>query len=438
MQPASPASLLEYARRLASQGRWPEVRECLASLATVGDAPQDRDTGLLLAQSEFATGAVETARTRLEDLIRSHPEDAPLHYEAAAMALDAGHFDAAEAHAASCIRLSPNHFGAWLVAGFARAGLGERDRSLGALLRAIRLAERADPRRLPPAIRQGLSEASRRVRQRLAEVLDASLDPVAREYGEADVARLRKGAAIFAGFAPPSFAHPLWRPGLFYIPDLPVRMFFEREEFDWHALAEAAYPAIRGELLACLEDAEAAGFSPYVDHAEGTHEAQVWAEVNRSRRWSSLHFFRHGEPRPAAHARCPATSAMLAAVDLQRIPGYGPEAMFSVLQPGARIPPHYGSVNGRLIVHLPLVVPPDCGGLRVGTETRGWEEGRLLIFDDSFQHEAWNHSDAVRTVLIFDTWNPALSPGEREATRAVLIAVQGFEAALLGEAGVPG
>jgi aspartate beta-hydroxylase len=74
----------------------------------------------------------------------------------------------------------------------------------------------------------------------------------------------------------------------------------------------------------------------------------------------------------------------------------------------------------------------------VGTETRGWEEGRLLIFDDSFQHEAWNHSDAVRTVLIFDTWNPALSPGEREATRAVLVAVQGFEAALLGEAGVSG
>lgn len=64
-----------------------------------GGPAGSRDAGLLLAQSEFATGAVETARARLEDLVCIHPDDASLRYEAAAMALDAGHFEAAEAHA---------------------------------------------------------------------------------------------------------------------------------------------------------------------------------------------------------------------------------------------------------------------------------------------------------------------------------------------------
>ena len=421
----------EQARQFAAQGRWAEARALLAPTA-IGQ-PADREIDLLAAQCDFATGRTDDGLIRLAELTKAFPDDAALRFEAAAMAFDAGRWEDVEMQASACNRLEPGHFGAWLVRGFALAERGLGEASLGALLRAVRLAERIDPRGLPPAFRNGLAEASRRVRTRLSEVLDAALEPVARARGSAAVARLRKGAAIFSGLQPAAFAHPLWRPGLFYIPDLPPRMFFEREEFPWVATAEAAWMDIRRELEACLsgDDPESAGFAPYVDHAADSHEAQVWSTINRSKRWSALHFYRHGERCSDAHTRCPATSKMLDAVDLQRIPGYGPEAMFSLLHPKTRIPAHYGSVNGRLIVHLPLVVPKDCGGIRVGTETRTWEEGRIMAFDDSFEHEAWNDSESLRTVLIFDTWNPALDEDERAATVAVLVAVQGFEAHLL-------
>ena len=64
------------------------------------------------------------------------------------------------------------------------------------------------------------------------------------------------------------------------------------------------------------------------------------------------------------------------------------------------------------IIHLPLVVPPDCS-FRVGGETREWREGEAFGFDDTIEHEAWNRSDQDRAVLILDVWNPYLSDAER-------------------------
>jgi aspartyl/asparaginyl beta-hydroxylase (cupin superfamily) len=92
--------------------------------------------------------------------------------------------------------------------------------------------------------------------------------------------------------------------------------------------------------------------------------------------------------------------------------------MFSLLRPGARITPHTGTHNTRLTCHLPLIVPPDCG-FRVGNETREWEEGKLLIFDDAIEHEAWNSSDRDRLILIFDIWRPELSEQEKREIGAL-------------------
>ena len=76
------------------------------------------------------------------------------------------------------------------------------------------------------------------------------------------------------------------------------------------------------------------------------------------------------------------------------------------------IPPHTGVTNTRLVAHLPLLVPERCG-FRVGSETRAWAEGRTWVFDDTIEHEAWNDSDQLRGVLIFDVWSPFLSESER-------------------------
>jgi aspartyl/asparaginyl beta-hydroxylase (cupin superfamily) len=99
--------------------------------------------------------------------------------------------------------------------------------------------------------------------------------------------------------------------------------------------------------------------------------------------------------------------------------------VFSILAPRTRIPPHVGVNNARLIVHLPLIVPPGCG-FRVGGQTRPWEPGRAFVFDDTIEHEAWNDSDEPRAVLILDTWNPAVTPAERAAVTALTAAVGEF------------
>lgn len=300
-----------------------------------------------------------------------------------------------------------------------------------AYLRAIRFAEgNLDPRALAPDIKQFLNHALGIVRQFLDAELKHSLADLVAAHGADSVARVARAGEMFSGVRPLEFAHPKWRPGLFYVPDLPVRVFYEREDFPWTERVEAATDMVRAELLNLLH--EGSGFEPYVNHAEGTHGALMFKEINKSTNWSSFHFFRHGERIEENCARCPGTAALLESIDLQRVPGYGPEAMFSVLRPHSRIPPHYGAVNGRLVVHLPLIVPPDCGALSAVGEARGWQEGRLMMFDDSFEHEAWNHSDQTRVVLIFDTWNPNLSAVERQAFARVLSTAQQFEREALG------
>jgi ornithine lipid ester-linked acyl 2-hydroxylase len=121
-----------------------------------------------------------------------------------------------------------------------------------------------------------------------------------------------------------------------------------------------------------------------------------------------------------ANARhCPATMALLAACDQPAIPARGPNAMFSLLAPGAHIPPHNGVANTRLVCHLPLIVPPGCW-FRVGEERRDWEVGKAWIFDDTIEHEAMNPTDKLRVILIIDTWHPGLSLAERAAVTATM------------------
>ncbi len=309
--------------------------------------------------------------------------------------------------------------------------MGKPDDAARAFLRAVRTADAVlDQNSIPVDLRQYLNYAMGVVRVYLGAQINQSLADLVAEHGETSVARLRKAGEIFAGLRPREYGHPLWRPGLFLVPDLPARTFFEREEFAWSAAVEAATDMVRAELIALMEDGQ--GFTPYVDHAEGTHGALVFKDINRSTNWTSFHFYRHGERIEENCARCPGTAALLDSLDLQRVPGYGPEVMFSVLQPHSKIPAHYGAVNGRLVVHLPLIVPADCGALRVANEARGWEEGKLLFFDDTFEHEAWNNSDQTRVVLIFDTWNPALSSVERAAFIRVLTTAQRFERDAIG------
>ena len=96
-----------------------------------------------------------------------------------------------------------------------------------------------------------------------------------------------------------------------------------------------------------------------------------------------------------------------------------------MLAPGTHILPHTGVTNIRAVVHLPLIVPADCA-IEVGGETHAWRVGEVVVFDDTFEHHAWNRSDQRRVILLMDTWNPYLSDVEREAVGALIAGIGDF------------
>ncbi len=197
-----------------------------------------------------------------------------------------------------------------------------------------------------------------------------------------------------------------------HYPFLPADEYFDRAHFPWFDELEAGTAAVRAELQALLADPGPA-LRPYVQLEPGTPQNN-WSGLDGSLDWSACFLWEYGRPNDAVLGRCPQTAALLERLPLARIPGRAPNAFFSILRPGSRIPPHTGVTNTRAIVHLALEVPDGCG-LRVGGETRAWVEGRAFAFDDTIEHEAWNSSEQRRAVLIIDAWNPHLSAREQQA-----------------------
>lgn len=199
-----------------------------------------------------------------------------------------------------------------------------------------------------------------------------------------------------------------------HFPFLPAYEFFDRAMLPWLDELEQGFEVIRKELLNLWRE-DAPGFEPYIQY-DPTKPLNQWRELNESPRWSAFSLWTNGRRDEANCARCPETSRVLAGLPMLDMPGKAPAALFSVLAPRTRIPPHTGSTNTRAIVHLPLVVPNGCG-FRVGGETREWVEGKAWAFDDTIEHEAWNDSDQPRGILILDAWNPCLSETDREIVR---------------------
>jgi aspartate beta-hydroxylase len=216
------------------------------------------------------------------------------------------------------------------------------------------------------------------------------------------------------------------QPTFLYVPELPAIEFFPRQDFPWLDEIEAAADDIREELISVLADGSQV-LEPYI--ALPATPDEKWRALNHSRSWGVFYLWKAGEQIAGNMARCPKTVAALGAWPKCELPGSAPTAVFSILEPRTRIPPHTGVNNARLICHLPLIVPPGCG-FRVGAETRQWEPGKAFVFDDTIEHEAWNDSSEPRAVLIFDIWNPYTTPAEREMVSALTLGVEQFYGAL--------
>lgn len=208
------------------------------------------------------------------------------------------------------------------------------------------------------------------------------------------------------------------RPRYFYFPDLPEIAFHDPHLHPWAQGLQQSFAVIQKEALRVFDEdknfqsfLELSGRSAVADYVGGTGAAPSW---------EAFFFYRHGKRFDQNHARCPETSKILEGLDLCRIADQAPEICFSILKPGTHLLPHYGVTNVRLVMHLPLLIPDQCALHLIGVGTHHWQEGELVMFDDTFQHEAWNNSDQTRVVLLMDCWNPYLTEIERSAVRSLL------------------
>jgi ornithine lipid ester-linked acyl 2-hydroxylase len=180
---------------------------------------------------------------------------------------------------------------------------------------------------------------------------------------------------------------------------LPVQPFYEPSDFPWVAPIEQGWATIRAELDALLAHTEA--LPNFQDISTDQYN------LTDDDRWKTYFFYGYGFRSDANCARCPETTRLI-----ETIPGME-TAMFSILAPGKHIPPHDGPYKGVLRYHLGLVVPDapaDRVGIRVGGEVAHWAEGASLVFDDTYQHEAWNDTDQTRVVLFVDVVRPLREP----------------------------
>lgn len=310
----------------------------------------------------------------------------------------------------------PGHVAALLMSGDL---LGDGDvRAASAFYQAALANANANPAAVPATLHRDLHRA-RAYLENAGPLYEAHLHARLQSAGIADMASLPRVAHAIDLLTGKAEIF-LQRPSSFYFPGLPQVEFFPRAMFPWLEAVEAASAAMLGELQAVLAgDA----FAPYVETHAGRPPAPN--PLRDDPRWSACYLWKAGAPVPGIADRCPATMTALASAPMPHIPERSPMALFSKLTPGTHIQPHHGLLNTRLIVHVPLIAPPGAA-LRVGSQTREWQVGEALVFDDSIEHEAWNRGRSDRTVLLFEIWRPELNEAERAALTVLFGAVGAF------------
>ena len=364
------------------------------------------------ALGALQTGDLQGARRDFEAMVAAAPSRLDGWLGLAMTTARLGLADDATTAIDRALGLEPRNLRALLFKGDHLSATGQQESALRYYGAALRVAESAGS--LPPDVIRGLQRARELTARRQAAIEQQLMEGLGARGLPAESLSPRFAESLDISFGRRRI-YPQ-SPTRYYFPGLPLQQFYPRELFDWAPAVEAATESIRAELQALL--AEPGHFAPYLQSDGGGPLLNDRSQLDNPD-WSACYLLRNGALTPQGE-RCPQALSALAAAPLPRIPGRSPNVLFSKLAPRTRIPPHNGFLNTRLICHLPLVVPPDCGRLRCGNAEQAWREGELLVFDDSIEHEAWNDSDAERVVLLFEIWRPELGQRERDEVSALL------------------
>jgi aspartyl/asparaginyl beta-hydroxylase (cupin superfamily) len=360
------------------------------------------------ADRAAASGDFASARSILEQAVRANAGSASLWVKLAALRNAGGDPTGALDAVEKSLALAPLDFSALLYRATLLEKLGDPTAALGfgyALAQA--------PQEIPAPMRATVDHARKRWAAHQAELETLLLPLIPDATPKAEKHKLER----FVSNRSRRTRRYDQQPTEFDYPGLPELEFHDRDQFAGIEALEAATDTIRAEFEALIA-AEAAEIVPYIQYPDHLPLMQ-WKELNASDKWRAIHLIQNGEVVEANARHCPRTMEVLQQLPQPQIRGASPNAMFSLLAPKTRIPPHTGVANTRLVCHLPLVVPPDCG-FRCGDSHREWTMGEAFVFDDTIEHEAWNNSDQLRVVFILDLWAPALTAAERSAITAII------------------
>lgn len=195
-------------------------------------------------------------------------------------------------------------------------------------------------------------------------------------------------------------ADPMQRPSLLFLDGLEEAACFDSARFEVAGALTQEFAAISAEFEAAQESA-------------GDNTA---TEL----------LFEDGQALAQSCARHPTLARLLGAPELPSRLG---ECQISVINPGRGVAAHHGPTNAILVGQLALRVPDGDCAMRIGADTRRWSPGECFVFDETFEHELWNRSDAPRYVVDFSVWHPDLTAVERQVIAMLFPRVKALQAA---------
>ncbi|XP_075350832.1 aspartyl/asparaginyl beta-hydroxylase isoform X2 [Mycteria americana] len=200
----------------------------------------------------------------------------------------------------------------------------------------------------------------------------------------------------------------VWQRSLYNVKGLKAQPWWTARETSYTELVkslEKNWKLIRDEGLAVMDKKR----SLFLPEDENLREKGDWSQFT---------LWQQGRKNENACKSVPKTCALL-----ERFPEATGcrrgQIKYSIMHPGTHVWPHTGPTNCRLRMHLGLVIPKEGCRIRCAQENRTWEEGKVLIFDDSFEHEVWQDAESYRLIFIVDVWHPELTAQQRRTLPAI-------------------
>ncbi len=423
MGPKTMVNPAAEAQELLRQGR---IREAESAFARVLETHPDHPDALnALALSALRGGDARRAIELLKRAARTNPVDAVTQHHLGRAYEALGDWAAAAAAQQSAVRQRPEFSIARLYWALALERNGQQDEAVLQYMRALGDGQKSgrwlNPETTPPPLRPLIEHAVMTVRDRRGKAFASLFEPLVARFGRDSLSRIDQALRIYFNQEAAEYPDSRQRPTFFFVPGLPTTPYLDRSLFSWIDDLEAQTAQIKTELLNLL---------PQEKGRERVFTSIELEQANlrgygAAPDWTGFYFYRHGARREDNCATCPNTARAIDALPLSRVRNHGPEVLYSVFAPGTHLLPHQGVTNTRLVGHLPLLIPENCA-LSVGGEVHAWVEGRTVVFDDTYEHEAWNRSTQTRVVMIFDLWNPHLTETERLAVAEIVCAIGDF------------